>query len=569
MRGTLGIAIVVLSSLMVGCGSNAELKTFTITGERIVVKRETQANDLGGDENSSEDHLAGSVDAPSDQEISVVITFRDIRNEEITIASGTFTDDKIVLEGKVERWPTLITILVRRGSEEPMKLHTTLLNSETNPSFALLDYAFPPLEDRLLLAGISRFHRVGQPATQYEFTISGDVSSISDKNLSLAVAEVRIESENPKAPSALSATEVLLVDGKFSIEGLAGEPLLVSVGVNTLDEEYLGLVDVVVEPGAQIEISPSATSSSFAPRMFASPLLAKSQIEKSLHSKVIESWQNSEEYLAKLDEYALAIKQAAQSTTSGSDNGEGESEITDSDKQSRRDPYEVFTELQVIQFSALTSIAQNLEDPMAALLAMEVGAGHWMEYSRKLENWYTLASVLEEDLVSRRVVPQREALEKQLDVTTNAKSIVEGQSAPEFSLANLEGDEIALYEVLASNEVVLVNFWASWCVPCIEKLPKLRELHSEYRTGGFEIVFVSIDDTYEEWKNGSEKHEVPGVNVGDLHGFLAKTPVAYGVQSIPTEFLLNPKGKILDRDLTPEELENFLRDHFGDVSSPE
>ena len=206
---------------------------------------------------------------------------------------------------------------------------------------------------------------------------------------------------------------------------------------------------------------------------------------------------------------------------------------------------------------------------MAALLAMEIGAGHWMEYSRKLENWYTLASVLEEDVVSRRVVPQREALQKQFDVATNAESIVEGQSAPDFTLANLEGDEIALYEVLASNEVVLVNFWASWCAPCIDKLPKLNELHSEYQNEGFEIVFVSIDDTYEEWKVGSEKHDVSGLNVGDLHGFLADTPVAYGVQSIPTEFLLDSKGEILDRDVTPDELKSLLVDHFGDANSQE
>ena len=82
MRGTLGIAIVVLSSLMVGCGSNAELKTFTITGERIVVQLETQANDLGADENSSEDQIAENLDAASEQEISVVITRREIPNED-------------------------------------------------------------------------------------------------------------------------------------------------------------------------------------------------------------------------------------------------------------------------------------------------------------------------------------------------------------------------------------------------------------------------------------------------------------------------------------------------------
>ncbi len=564
MRGTLGIAIVVLSSLMVGCGSNAELKTFTITGERIVVQLETQDNDLGADENSSED-----LDAASEQEISVVITRREVPNEEITLFSGTFTDDKIVLEGEVERWPTLITILVSRGNEEPMELHTTLLNSETNPSFALLDYESPDSEDRLLLVGNSRFHRVGRPATDTIFTIRGDVSSIRDQNLSLAIADFRIASENPKSPSTLSSTEVLLDDGKFLIEGIATEPFLVDVGVSTIDYTYWGLVNVVVEPGAQIEISPSATSSSFAPGNFASPLLANSQNKNSLHATVIESWQNSEEYLAKMEEYAHAIENAAPPNTTHSHTEEKDTETAGTDEPSFRDPYDVYTELQEIEFTALTSIAQNLEDPIASLLAMEIGALAWMEYSRKLENWYTLASVLEEDIVSRRVVPQREALEKQLNKATNAKTMIEGQSAPDFTLANLEGDDIALYEVLANNEVVLVNFWASWCVPCIDKLPKLKELHSEYRNKGFEIVFVSIDDTYEDWKKGSEKHDVPGVNVGDLHGFLAETPVAYGVQSIPTEFLLNPNGKILNRDLTPEELESLLVDHFGDANSQE
>ena len=362
---------------------------------------------------------------------------------------------------------------------------------------------------------------------------------------------------------------MLLDDGKFLIEGIASEPFLVDVSVSTIDFTYWGLVSVVVEPGAQIEISPSATSSSFAPGNFASPLLANSQNKNSLHARVIESWQNSEEYLAKMEEYAHAIENAAPPDTTHSHTEEEDTESAGTDERSLRDPYDVYTELQKIEFTALTSIAKNLEDPMASLLAMEIGALAWMEYSRKLENWYTLASVLEEDIVSRRVVPQREALEKQLNKATNAKTIVEGQSAPDFTLANLEGDDIALYEVLANNEVVLVNFWASWCVPCIDKLPKLNELHADYRDKGFEIVFVSIDDTYEDWKKGSEKHDVPGVNVGDLHGFLAETPVAYGVQSIPTEFLLNPDGKILDRDVTPEELESLLVDHFGEGTSSE
>ena len=62
---------------------------------------------------------------------------------------------------------------------------------------------------------------------------------------------------------------------------------------------------------------------------------------------------------------------------------------------------------------------------------------------------------------------------------------------------------------------------------------------------------------------------MPGINVGDLHGFLAETPVDFGVQWIPTEFLVEPKGEILDRDLTTDELEDLLVDHFGGVKQQE
>ncbi|MYC24391.1 MAG: TlpA family protein disulfide reductase [Gammaproteobacteria bacterium] len=562
MKILFGITTLVACVILVGCGFNTESTKFTITGERIFVSSGANVTDVDANDDSGSDQSSEELKAENQQEISVVITRNEGPTEEVTIASGTFTDDKIVLEGNVKQWPTPIDIFVSRGNEEPMRLHTALLDSETNPTFVLLDFESDDLEDRLLLSGVSRM--LGDDSDK--FKITGDLSSISDQNLTLALAEIEIHSENPKSVSLLSVTELLLDDGKFFIEGIAGEPFLVDIGVSTFDYTYFGLVSVVVEPGAQIEISPSATSSSFAPGNFASPLLANSQNKNSLHATVIESWQNSEEYLAKMEEYAHAIENAAPPNTTHSHTEEEDTETAGTDEQPFREPYDVYTELQKIEFTALTSIAQNLEDPMASLLAMEIGALAWMEYSRKLENWYTLASVLKEDVFSRRVVPQRDALEKQLNKATNAESIVEGQSAPDFTLANLEGDEVALYDILASNEVVLVNFWASWCVPCIDKLPKLNKLHAEYRDKGFEIVFVSIDDSYDDWKKGSEKHDVSGINVGDLHGFLADTPVAYGIQSIPTEFLLDSKGEILERDVTPDELKSLLVDHFGETN---
>ena len=563
MKLRFALVTLVLYVMLAGCGSTVETKKFTVTGERIVIWSAAQVWDLNATDESTTDAISEENKAWGQQEILVEIESNE-GSETVNIASGTFIDDKVILEGEIEEWLTPITINISRGSNEQMSLFATGIDSERHPTFALLDYESPASEDKLLFVGDVRIN--GDNAA--EFTISGDVSSISDQDLSLAVAEIRFASMNPKSSSFLSATELLLDDGKFLVEGIATEPFLVTIVVRNLDYRYRGLVNAVVEPGAHIKVTPSKSSSSFNPN-FASDLMANSETEGSLHSKVIESWQNSEEYLAKMEEYASAIEQAAQQTGSNAETGERDTETASSDEQAFRDPYDVFKELQAIEFSALTSIAQNLDEPMAALLAMELGARSGLDYSRQLENWDKIASVLDEDVVARRVVPEREEREKQILVATNAESVVEGQIAPEFTLANLNGDEIALYDVLAGKEIVLVDFWASWCGPCIDKLPKLKELHAAYHDEGFEIVFVSIDDTYDEWKDGSEEHDVPGVNVGDLHGFLADTPVAYGVQWIPTEFLLNPSGKILDRDLTTDELESFLVDHFGTETKQE
>lgn len=178
--------------------------------------------------------------------------------------------------------------------------------------------------------------------------------------------------------------------------------------------------------------------------------------------------------------------------------------------------------------------------------------------------WDKLIDTLDGDIAERRAVPRRKAREKQINLSRNSELVVEGHMAPEFTLSNLKGEEITLYDVLADNEVVLVDFWASWCGPCIVKIPGLKELHSEYKEDGFEIVFVAITDEYDDRKDESDRQEFSWINVGDLNGgWHAQTAVDYGVQWIPTEFVVKADGEILDRDLTNDELEEFLASYFG------
>ena len=552
MRRLIGLATVVLGLLLAVHGFAEETKTFTVAGEWIVMGSGTPAE---------------KQKIMNAQHTSVVITRMDVDDEgspvKLEIASGTFTDGKVSLEGEIDE-RTDVVVSATRGEEEPMTLPAVLIPG-MNTSFALMDKdnSFPGVKDELLL--VEDFRIVEE--SDAKFTIIGDLSSIVDKDLSVAVAYLTVKSSNPKEGTILPdrSNPVLLDNGRFSIEGIASEPVLVDVWVHSRVDVYVGIVYAVVEPGAQIRISPSKSSSSFAPGGRASELMANSEQEGSMHSKVIETWQNSVEYLEKMDEYAHAIEIEAQKNTTKANTEKTPSTTKDASQPPVKTPYDAFKEMSAIKNSVLTSIAQNMDEPMSALLAMELGAN-----SRQLENWDKIATVLDKNVAARRVLPKRESLERKIRVAANEKTIVAGQMAPEFTLANLEGGDVALYDdVLVDNAIVLIDFWASWCGPCIAKLPKLKEFHAAYKDDGFEIVFISIDDTYEEWKEGFEAHEVPGTNVADLHGFLGETPVDYGVTWIPTEFLLQADGEILDRGLTMDELEELLVDKFGGEAKKE
>lgn len=557
MERNFGLVLVASVLMLIGNIYADETKTFTVTGEWVDRESETPEE---------------KQKKMTSLQTSVVIQRAEATDEDLSdkpvLANGSFKDGKVSLKGEIDA-PTNVLISVTRGKEDPMTLPAVLIPGATT-SFALWDKenSYPGVEDQLIL--VEEFKLREESETK--FTITGDLSLIGDQDLSLAIATVENVSGSPKAGNVLpsKSNAVLLRDGRFSFEGIATEPLLMHVWIMDQIGAYTALVDFVVEPGARIEISPSTSSSSFAPGMFASELLANSESKGSMHSKIIESWQDSTEYREKLDEYANAIAHKAQQAELDAENAEERTGTEDSEEESIKAPYDVYQEMTAIQNSVLTSIAQNLDEPIAALLAMELGVRTSMDTSRQLESWDNLARVLDKDLVARRVLPQRETLDRQFRVARNSKDIVAGQSAPNFTLANLEGENVVLYDdVLANNEVVLIDFWASWCGPCVAKIPDLKKFHSEYKDKGFEIVFVSIDDTYDDWKTGSDGHEVPGINVADLNGFLGDTPVDYGVRMIPTEFLLQSDGKILNRELTMEELENLLEERFGSSEEQE
>lgn len=120
---------------------------------------------------------------------------------------------------------------------------------------------------------------------------------------------------------------------------------------------------------------------------------------------------------------------------------------------------------------------------------------------------------------------------------------------------NVNGENISLKSVVENkaNRYVLLDFWASWCGPCMGEMPVLKEAYKLYHKKGFEIYGVSFDAKHESWKGAIEKQQMKWVNVSTLERFDNPAANDYAVESIPTNFLIDcSNGVIIAKNLRGE-----------------
>lgn len=149
----------------------------------------------------------------------------------------------------------------------------------------------------------------------------------------------------------------------------------------------------------------------------------------------------------------------------------------------------------------------------------------------------------------------------------NDKQLIPGQKVGDFTLLDFNGEEVSLSDVLKENDTVLVDFWASWCAPCVASFPKFKELRDKYKHQGFEIVSISIDRTREDWEGGTEEHELPWINLGELESWHGEVAVMYGVRFIPKSYLIDKERCLVQKDLPSHLLEEVLADQYDELSS--
>lgn len=201
---------------------------------------------------------------------------------------------------------------------------------------------------------------------------------------------------------------------------------------------------------------------------------------------------------------------------------------------------------------------QEHKNSAAALHALCQYAEMPLSNPRKQSKPLYIQNLLEHLGANVRALPSAQTLLEKISI---GQRISVGNQLPDIALDDNLGRKISISSL--KGNTILIDFWASWCIPCRDQIPELKELYSKYAHQNFKIVSVTIDEksNQSEWLNLLEKYQIKSwINVSD---FDKKAKKLFDVRAIPSNILLDAEGKIIARNIDMTNLKGSLKHIFS------
>lgn len=220
------------------------------------------------------------------------------------------------------------------------------------------------------------------------------------------------------------------------------------------------------------------------------------------------------------------------------------------------DAIQLFVEKDAVMSDYLLKKMNNSKDPriqvMAAImLSLQPDAEKAMQVVDK--------AAVQLGEKSHLIVAAKELKRQQDEMIKGRKDYMTGKQYINFKAETVAGDSIALRNLVEASKYTLVQFWASWCIPCRKEIPLLKKLYNDYHDNGLAILSFSLDDNKNNWLKASAMEKMSWTNVSDLKAMGGAVARAYSISSIPANVLIDQKGNIVASNLTGEDLENKVK----------
>ena len=131
-----------------------------------------------------------------------------------------------------------------------------------------------------------------------------------------------------------------------------------------------------------------------------------------------------------------------------------------------------------------------------------------------------------------------------------------GKMVPDFSATDLNGEPISIESY--RGKVVLVDFWAVWCGPCIAEMPNVKKVYEKYKDKGFDVIGISLDNDETRLRNFLKEKNIPWRQVFSGKGWESPVAQQYGIVSIPNMWLIDKEGKLISNNARGEKLESMV-----------